>query len=69
MTEEICLLAVASHGRALEHVPKMFMTKELCFAAVRQDRAALKYTDIGLLSADEYTAICKIAIAAWTPLL
>jgi hypothetical protein len=64
MSEEMCLLAVSNHGMALEYVPKEFMTKELCFAAVQQDREALKFTDVSLLSAEEYTAICRIAMTA-----
>jgi hypothetical protein len=66
MTEEICLLAVSSYGKALEYVPEEFMTKELCFAAVQQNRKALKYTDVSLLSAEEYTAICRIAMVTDT---
>ena len=63
LTEEVCRRAVNRYGMALEHIPKKFMTKELCFAAVRKDGWALKFVDISLLSKEEYTEICKIAMS------
>jgi len=59
--EEICRLAITNYGKALEFVPLKYKTKELFFTAVKQNREALKFVDVNLLTNDEYTQICNIA--------
>jgi len=61
MSEEICRLAVSNFGEALKLVPEEFKTKEVFFAAVREDCHMLNYVDVGKLSKEEYTEICRLA--------
>jgi len=48
-------------------VPEKFKTKEICFIAVKNNGNALKYVDIDLLTAQEYTEICKLAFVREKP--
>jgi hypothetical protein len=61
MSDEFCHLAVNSYGKALEFVPKEYMTKDLYFAAVKQTGRALKFVDVSMISKEEYTELCQIA--------
>jgi hypothetical protein len=62
MTYESYLQEVNNYGLELKWVPDKFKTKELLFAAVRQNGLALKYVDVNLLTRDEYTSICKASM-------
>jgi hypothetical protein len=42
-TDEICRIAVAQYGMALEYVPEKLRTEDLCKLAVSQDVRALEY--------------------------
>jgi hypothetical protein len=54
-------MAVASYGTALEFVPDEYKTKELFFAAVKQDGHALKFVDVSKLTKEEYSELCRLA--------
>jgi hypothetical protein len=64
---ELCLRAVQSHGQALQDVPARYQTKEIFFAAVRQDGKALKYVDVSRLTSEEYTELCRVALYRESP--
>jgi len=66
-TFELCVEALQNYklralGMVLEYVPEKFKTKELCFEAVREDGHALTFVDVGKLTKEEYTEICRLSL-------